>query len=473
LKPYTGATSVPLRLNWIGIGLPEGAVPAKKGASYVLDMTDVPPLPDEQYAPPEDWSKMMVRFIYSDDDDIALPVDEFWKKKAAAWAENVDRFVGKHKLVDQEVARLVQPGETTEAKLRKLYARAQQVQNTDYEREKTEKEAKRDNRAENNNADDVLKHGYGSGYDINLLFIALARSAGFEASYLRIAPRNTTFFKKNILDTKQLSGAVALVKADGKQIFLDPATLYCPYGLLTWEQTGVMGLRAAKNGPEFIATPDPRSNEAVTLREAQLRLADGMVDGTVKLTFRGMEAVRWRLNERDEDDTERRKDLEKELGDWLPSGARIDMVSVNSWTSSEEPLIAEFKVSMPSVMTQTGKRLLLATGLFQRNNMHPFRHAERKLPIYYSYPYRDLDDIYIELPAGYALEGNPPPKTIRTDFAVYQRAAAFEGNKLHLQRRFVIEGFVFMPTVYPQIRSFYDGVRAGDEETLVMKGGAQ
>jgi hypothetical protein len=473
LRPYKGRTMVPLRLTWVNIGLPDGVKPKQKDGNYSLDMTNVPPLPDERLAPPEDWIKMMVRFSYNDDDDIVLSPDEYWRRKSAAWHDSVEEFVGKHKLVDQEVARLLQPSDTPEAKLRKLYARAQQVRNLSYEREKTEKEAKRDKTKDNDNADDVLKHGYGSSSDIDKLFLALARSAGFQASYVRAAQRDERIFAKALLDTGQFDSVLILVTLPDRRLFLDPGTLFCPFGVLSWQDTGVTALTAAKNGGQFLTTTDPASSGAVTQRVATFRYVDGALEGTLRLKFFGMEALRWRLNEHEEDETARRKDLEDEVQGMLPTNAKVDLINSPAWETTDDILVADFKISIPGAFSRTGKRLLFPVGLFQAQDSHPFRHADRKLPVYYAYPYREFDDIIIELPPGLALEGAPEPKLSRTDFAGYQRKLAFADNKLHLERAFIIEGILFQLQHYPRLRAFYDGVRAGDEEALVLKGGAQ
>jgi hypothetical protein len=473
LKPYDGPTSVPLRLRWITNGLPDSAQPKKQGDNYFIELTDVPPLPEEKYAPPVEWSQMSVRFIYSSDDDITKTPDEYWRLKSSKWGEWADEFTGKHKLVEQEVTKLAQPGDTPEQMLRKFYARAQQIHNTTYDRDKTEKEAKHDKTKDNNNVDDVLKRGYGSAYDVNMLFLSMARVAGFDAHYVWAAPRDRRIFNKTITETRQLSDPLVMVKAGNKEYFLDPGTLYCPFGLLSWEETGVMGLTAAKGGGVFVQTPAPRSLDAVTVRDAALKFGDGRLDGTVKVTFNGLEALRWRTSERDDDEATKRKDLEDELAGWLPGGATIELTKVTGWTSTDEPLVAEFKVSVIGAVTATGKRLLLNTGLFHGNDQHPLQHADRQLPVYFPYPFRELDDITIQLPPGFKIEGAPPMKDERAAFGAYQRVTDFAGDKVHVQRLFVMDGIIFRNEYYRDLRSFYDTVRASDGDTLVLKGAAQ
>jgi len=49
-----------------------------------------------------------------------------------------------------------------------LSVRAQQVTNTDYEHDRSAEAIKRDKRKDNNNVEDVLRHGYGTSWQIDL-----------------------------------------------------------------------------------------------------------------------------------------------------------------------------------------------------------------------------------------------------------------------------------------------------------------
>ncbi len=65
-----------------------------------------------------------------------------------------------------------------EVKLRKIYARVQQIRNLNLEDSKMKQENKDENLKPNSNVEDVLKHGYAYGTEINYLFVGLARAAG-------------------------------------------------------------------------------------------------------------------------------------------------------------------------------------------------------------------------------------------------------------------------------------------------------
>jgi hypothetical protein len=57
--------------------------------------------------------------------------------------------------------------------------------------------------------------------------------------------------------TFNLKGEIAILQLGGKDVFLDPGTKYCPYGLLDWQYSGSQGLRqsASKGTTEFAASP--------------------------------------------------------------------------------------------------------------------------------------------------------------------------------------------------------------------------
>ena len=85
----------------------------------------------------------------------------------------------------------------------------------------------------------MLKRGYGRPWHINWLFVALARAAGFDATAVRVASRSNGFFKRKLFDASQLNADLVLVRHGGKEYYLDPANRYCPFRLLSWDQTGV------------------------------------------------------------------------------------------------------------------------------------------------------------------------------------------------------------------------------------------
>jgi hypothetical protein len=120
---------------------------------------------------------------------------------------------------------------------------------------RTEKEEKKEKLKPNMNVGDVLKNGYGSTWDINYFFAALARAAGFDTAIIVVTARDEDYFMPQLYSTRQLNASMVHVKLGDEQWFLDPASRYAPFGCLRWQETASRGIRPEKDGYTAIGTP--------------------------------------------------------------------------------------------------------------------------------------------------------------------------------------------------------------------------
>jgi hypothetical protein len=412
-----------------------------------------------------------MRFFYINP-AISAP-DKFWQDAGKKWNDDVEHFIGNRKEVAQAAAEAIGSETDPEQKLRKLYARAQQIRNLSYERERTDVEQKKEHLKDNQNAGDVLARGTGYRDDITRLFVALARAGGFDASIVRVGNRQAKLFDKVLLSRRQLDTEIALVNLGGKDLFLDPGTQLCPYGYIRWVRTSGEGLKLDKKGGIFVTVPAATYDKASIERIANVELAaDGTLSGTAIVRFKGGEALEHRLDAVDSDDAGKKKDLETELQGWLPSGALVKLTNVEGWTAIDQPLVATFHVELPSYASAAGKRLLVPAYLFQAKQLDAFKHAERKFPIYFPYAFGEGDRVNMKIPSGYSLESVPQQQTARLNYAGYQNLAQFDGTTLVTQRVLQVNGIFFRLDVYSEFRDFFNKVQAGDEQQVVLREGA-
>lgn len=457
-------------IAWTSSGLPPGAEVRQDRSLMVLDVEDVPAFEEEEYMPPDRSLKSRVEFYYLSSQMSSAA--QFWKVVGGAWHSVVEDFIGKRKGIEQAVQQIVQPGDAPEAKLRKIYDRVMQVRNLTYERRRTEEEAKREKLKDNNHVEDVLRNGYGYRSEINRLFVALTRAAGFPTEIIRLCERDTGLFSTNLLDPGQLDGEIAIVRVGGNEMYFDPGSPFAPFGLLAWQKTNVDGIRLSKEGGQFVVSPSPRSADALVRREAELEMdPSGTLTGTLRVTFTGYVAQRRRREALDEDDEGRRKNLVDEVKEWLTASAQVTLESVNDWDTYQEPLVAEFRVEIPNLANATGRRMLLPLGVFQSGEKHPFLHARRVHPVYMSYPFQEIDSIRIRLPEGFRVENTPQPRQVAPGFGSYVIQVRAQGNRIELERKLVMEGFYFPVPHYPVLQSFYTMVRTGDEDLVVLQAG--
>jgi len=139
------------------------------------------------------------------------------------------------------------------------------------------------------------------------------------------------------------------------------------------------------------------------------------------------------------------------------------------WGNTETQLTAQFKVSCP-ILVNAGKRALLPLRLFQFNNPAHFASAHRVNGIYFYYPSREIDELHLTLPAGVAVENMPSDDLQKLSYAVYHSEQKPEGvNGIFARREIVMGGMAFPASVYPELKGFYDKVKADDDQQAVLK----
>ncbi len=473
LKPFK-SSYMPVYLHWTWQGLPPGAE-VKQGGDGVIRMeaTNIPAFQTEDFMPPPNEVKSRVDFIYSED-SIEKDTNNYWKKVGKKRNDQLESFIGKHRAMDEAVAEIVSPADSQEVKLRKIYKRVQQIRNTTYEEQKTEQEEKRDKEKKVENVADIWKRGYGNGGQLTWLYLALLRSAGFEAYGVLVSSRSEYFFTPKTMQSEKLDANVVLVKLNGKDLYFDPGAAFTPFGMLTWYEAGTPGLRLDKDGGSWIMTTLPPSSESRIERNAKLKLSSdtGGLEGTVTITYTGLEAMYLRLDQRNSDDVARKTFLEDEVKEQVPAAIEVDLTNKPDWSNSETPLVAEFHLKVPGWVAAAGKRALMPVGLFTANEKRIFEHANRTQPIYFEYPFEKLDDVSIELPTGWQVASLPLPKNQDGHIVSYALNVENNHETLHLTRKLSVD-FLFLETkYYGALRTFFQVVRTGDEEQIVLQPGA-
>ena len=458
-----------LRWSWPA-GLPPGTPATKDERGTIrMETQNVPAFQIEDYMPPENELKMRVDFTYSEH-EVEREPEKFWKNEGKRLNARVEGFLSKRKALEQVVAQVISASDTPEQKLHKLYTRAQQVRNTSFEIEKSEQEQKRAKEKEINNVEDLLKQGRGNAREINWLFVGLARAAGFQANSVFISSRRHYFFKPAMMDPSQLNGDVVVVKLDGKDIYCDPGSKFAPFGLMPWEETLVKGLRLDGEGGTWVDTSLPQSSESKIERKADLKMEDdGSLSGKLRVTFSGLEALSRRNEWRDEDEAARKKALEDQVREYIPAGIEVELTNKPEWSAASPTLVAEYDLKVPGWVSAAGKRALLPVGLFSATEKQLFEHTERVHPLYFEYPFEKDDEVTIQLPLGWQVSSVPKDLNQDAKAAMYVRKVQDDKGTLHLSRILRSEMLMLNVKYYPTLRAFYQYVRTGDEEQIIVQ----
>jgi len=475
LKPFLGNSYVNYSVRWSWNSLPAGTTPPKEGPDHIIRMeaSNIAAFQAEDYMPPENELKSRVDFIYQE----GLPDKDaagFWRRIEKERDGQLESFVSKRGAMEKAVSQIVSPSDPPEVKLRKIYDRVQQFRNTSFEEQKTEQEQKRakEKTVENVNVEDIWRRGYGNGVQLTWLFLGLVRAAGFEAYGCWVAGRNEYFFAPNTMQSYKLNSNVVMVKLNGKDLYFDPGGAFTPFGLLAWPETSVAGLRLDKDGGTWIQTMLPLASESRIERVGKLKLSDtGDLEGKLTITYTGLEAMYHRLEERHADDVARKKYLEEQVTSQIAAGSEVELTNKPDWVSSEAPLVAEYDLKIPGWASNAGKRVMIPAAIFTAAEKGIFEHANRVHPIYFDYPHEKDDDVTVEMPPGWQVNSVPKPQDQDGHIVRYILKVDNNSGTLRLTRKLTIDVLMLETKYYAALRNFFQAVRTGDAEQIVLQPG--
>jgi len=204
----------------------------------------------------------------------------------------------------------------------------------------------------------------------------------------------------------------------------------------------------------------------------KLAEATGGLEGKLRVTFTGLEALERRLEERNADEADRQAFLEEQVREYIPAAIEVELTNKPDWSSSAPTLVAEFDLKVPGWASGAGRRALLPVGLFSATEKHLFEHADRVHPIYFQYPFQKVDDVSIELPLDWQVSSVPPPQTNDGHVVVYTLKVENGKGTLHLARTLNVDILTLQQKYYTALRNFFHTVKIGDEQQIVLQPGA-
>ncbi|MGD1105579.1 MAG: DUF3857 domain-containing protein [Terracidiphilus sp.] len=454
------------RLMWTGVRLPDGVTVQNSKNYYTLDVTDVPPIPDDDWMPPINGVSWKVSFFYT----YALNRSAFWDYEGSQLAQVMNLVTQPTNTLKDAAAGIVSAGDSDDQKARKLYAAVMKLDNTDFSRVKSEAERKKEKLKEITSLDDVWKQKGGTGAQIAFLYAGLARAAGLKAYLMPVVDRDDAIFDIGNLTLKQFDDYIVRLVINGNDVYVDPAEKMCPFGTLLWTHTLTGGLRLADTDASLASTPASSYKDNVDQRTADLTLdADGNVAGVARILLTGADALRWRQLALRNDEEEVRKQFIDALRDDLPDGVEASFDHFIDLNDYESSMMAIVQIS-GHMGTATGKRYLLPGLFFQSRAKHPFIAQEKRAtPIDVHYPRMERDEVVYSLPSGYTVESAPKLADVKwTGFAVLHSNSVTKEDSVEVDRVFA-RGFTYLaPEAYNDLHDFYLKLAEADQQQLVL-----
>ncbi len=442
--------------------------------AFKINVENIQPFKREPLMPPELTVKMWGWLYYSD--EFEQKPDKYWRDYAKRMYYRSLSETESTKAIRRVIATITNSTDSPQEKIAKIYKYVQSEirnigskdKNGDVEEGENVEQFKK-----NDSADETIKRRYGTPREINRLFIAMLRAAGFEARIIELVTRDENLFHKSFTDSFQFNAeACVIIGRDGALQFYDVGTTNCPLGFLTWEKEAVTALVYGDKDWRFVETPvadAERNNEDKKLIIKPF--VDGHVDVQVESKVTGLRALEFYNELQGLTRDEQRKHILASVKYYLPTAA-INEASVKILDAIKQPNVLgeSYGFTLSQAATLTEKRLFLKpVSLIRRDEKFLPSSTHRINNLRFNYAWSETERAVIETPEGYELEQLPDSAEVNIGAAHYFLKFVREGNRLVYERRLIVNGINFTAKQYAVVKDFFNRVYQYDCTLISFK----
>ena len=466
LKPYMGMRYIQFRMGETSF------VKDKDGFSRIT-MTNMPAIHEEPRMPPDDQVRSWVFLYYST--DMKLEPDKYWQEMGKEFFAASKDEMKVNDEVKAAVAGIVGDATTPEEKLQRIYDFCRtKIKNLSDDASGMPEDERKKVKA-NKSPSETLKKGMGTSGNIDMLFAALAKAAGFDARLALSGNRDDLFFDRSFANVTFLQSSFIAVRVGEEWQYFSPAEMYTSFGMLGWPEESQETLITDAKEPIWTRTKTSPPEKSLAKRSAKLQLLeDGTLEGEVRIEYTGHLAFDRKEYDDDDSPAQREETLKDALKTRM-STIEVSNIKIENVTDPVKPFIYSYRIRVPGYAQRTGKRIFLQPGFFEHGRSPLFSGSERRHSVYFHYPWLEEDEVRIDLPEGYTLDNADAPTPITAGHVVdYQPriSVAANGKFLVYKRRFFFGGggtILFPVTAYPSIKSLFDEINKSDHHTITLK----
>jgi len=471
VKPFAGDRS----MGYFRFNVGDLKFEKDKGGFHKAVMRNVPAFKEEPYMLPDDEVKSWVYIYYTA--QMPKTPDDYWKQTSETLYGVQKDSLKANDEVKKAALAAIGDAATDDEKLKRLYTYAQtQIKNTSYADTVSEEERKQ--AAKNKSAGDTLKYKLGTASDVDQLFGAMARAAGFDARVAFSGNRSEMFFKRDVPNFGLMLGSSSIAVKTGDQWrFFSPAGHFTPYGMMSWIEEAEVALIPDPKELIFQRIPLSDAPKSVEKRSGSFKLdVDGTLTGSGRVEFSGHQSYVHKMLNRGESKAEREERLKNYLRSAMSGSVEVESFTIENTDVSDKPFTYTFTVKVPGFAQRTGRRLFFQPNVFEKNAQPRFTANTRKYDVYFSYPFTENDEIRIELPAGFKLESADAPQDLIDGQKIGSHkthiGVAKDGSYVVYKRDFSFGngGYVRFPaSSYTAVKALFEAFNKADTHQLTLR----
>ncbi len=311
----------------------------------------------------------------------------------------------------------------------------------------------------------LLRTKKGNSADINMLLIAMLRSAGIKADPVILCTRSNGDLSMFSAMIRQFNYLVAYVEINDKYYLVDATDPLRPFDCLPFSCMNDAGWLVRENGSKFV---NLRNNEKYfTSRNVELKLDEqGHLNGKIKTTFSGYTAYDIRKLIR-MISAEGYEDMTKSL----LSSMDISGFKLMNENDPYSELTSETVMDVSNELQVAGDRMIINPYLTVLSESDPFRDPERLYPVDFGCPYEKEYTLRLLIPGDYAVISKPEDISFSEgrDNMNFDFKCSVNGNEVIVKSTFKINQPLYAVSEYDELRNFYSRLLRKQSELLILK----
>ncbi len=313
----------------------------------------------------------------------------------------------------------------------------------------------------------VYNKRYGDCKALSNYMVAMLKEVGIRGNYVLIrAGAGVTAFDTSFVNN-QFNHVIVLALAGADSVWLECTSQILEPGYLSSFTADRYGLLIDGNGGHLVHTPVYGVNENQKLRTLRGSIdSSGTLRADLRTVYTGMEQDELSAMLSRSTRQEQVERVQQALG---LTGCTITGINYHS-TGAVIPAIEEdVQLSAANFATISGKRLFISPGTFLRRAMGlPNLKQARKSNIELSWSGREVDSVLLQIPPGYSIESDLPPRSFSAAFGSYNFRCTLEGETLTITCLFQQKKGEYAAALFPRLETFYNMVSKDDSYHLVL-----
>lgn len=315
----------------------------------------------------------------------------------------------------------------------------------------------------NEGVKEAYKKGSGNVADINLMLVAMLRTANLNASPVLVSTKDHGM---PLFPTRNgFNYVIAGVELPQGILLLDATNKDAEIGILRSSIMNWQGRIIKKDGASDWVSLSPRVPAVKTaMVNAEIK-PDLSFTGKAQNRFTGNYAFQYRTDFKSLTEDAQRKAVEKKT-----SQTELSNLKFENLTTVGKPVSLDYDFESLDAVEDVAGKLYFSPMVFMATVENPFKPETRDYPIDFGYPMKDRYIINIALPEGYKVESMPENAVFNLgeDTGSFRYLISQVGNKLQLSVEFSINKAFIAAEEYANLKKFYELLISKENEKVVL-----